>query len=41
MPCETWDVQLHLLMKLVGSSFATGLERIEIQAPSARFGGAQ
>jgi diguanylate cyclase (GGDEF)-like protein/PAS domain S-box-containing protein len=30
-PCETWDVQLHLLMKLVGSSLATGLERIEIQ----------
>jgi diguanylate cyclase (GGDEF)-like protein/PAS domain S-box-containing protein len=31
MPCETWDIQLHLLMKLVGSSLATGLERIEIQ----------
>ncbi|MGA2186973.1 MAG: EAL domain-containing protein [Steroidobacteraceae bacterium] len=31
MPCENWDVQLHLLMKLVGSSLATGLERIEIQ----------
>src|SRR5450631_2490354 len=31
MPCESWDVQLHLLMKLVGSSLATGLERIEIQ----------
>ena len=31
MPCETWDVQLHLLMKLVGSSLATGLERIEIK----------
>ena len=41
MPCETWDVQLHLLMKLVGSSLATGLERIEIQAPAARPGGAQ
>jgi PAS domain-containing protein len=25
-------VQLHLLMKLLGSSLATGLERIEIQA---------
>jgi len=28
---ENWEVQLHLLMKLVGSSLATGLERIEIQ----------
>jgi diguanylate cyclase (GGDEF)-like protein/PAS domain S-box-containing protein len=28
---DNWDVQLHLLMKLVGSSLATGLERIEIQ----------
>jgi diguanylate cyclase (GGDEF)-like protein/PAS domain S-box-containing protein len=31
MPRENWEVQLHLLMKLVGSSLATGLERIEIQ----------
>ena len=31
-PRDNWDVQLHLLMKLVGSSLATGLERIEIQA---------
>ncbi|GAC1333540.1 MAG: hypothetical protein NVSMB26_14810 [Beijerinckiaceae bacterium] len=30
MPCEHWDVQLHLLMKLVGSSLSTGLDRIEI-----------
>ncbi len=30
-PRENWDVQLHLLMKLVGSSLATGLERIDIQ----------
>jgi len=30
-PRESWEVQLHLLMKLVGSSLATGLERIEIQ----------
>jgi diguanylate cyclase (GGDEF)-like protein/PAS domain S-box-containing protein len=30
-PRENWDVQLHLLMKLVGSSLATGLERIELQ----------
>src|SRR3984885_491102 len=31
-PRDNWDVQLHLLMKLVGSSLATGLERIEIQS---------
>ena len=30
-PRENWDVQLHLLMKLIGSSLSTGLERIEIQ----------
>ena len=30
-PRDNWDVQQHLLMKLVGSSLATGLERIEIQ----------
>jgi diguanylate cyclase (GGDEF)-like protein/PAS domain S-box-containing protein len=30
-PRETWDVQLHLLLKLVGSSLAIGLERIAIQ----------
>ena len=30
-PREGWEVQLHLLMKLVGSSLSTGLERIEIQ----------
>jgi diguanylate cyclase (GGDEF)-like protein/PAS domain S-box-containing protein len=30
-PRENWEVQLHLLMKLVGSSLSTGLERIEIQ----------
>src|SRR5580692_6984813 len=31
-PRDNWEVQLHLLMKLLGSSLATGLERIEIQA---------
>jgi diguanylate cyclase (GGDEF)-like protein/PAS domain S-box-containing protein len=30
-PRENWEVQMHLLMKLVGSSLSTGLERIEIQ----------
>ena len=29
---ENWEVQLHLMMKLVGSSLSSGLERIEIQA---------
>ena len=32
LPRDNWEVQLHLLMKLVGSSLATGLERIEIKA---------
>ena len=31
-PRDNWEVQLHLLMKLLGSSLATALERIEIQA---------
>src|SRR5450631_2373036 len=31
-PRDDWEVQLHLLMKMVGSSLSTGLERIEIQA---------
>ncbi|HMK85363.1 MAG TPA: EAL domain-containing protein [Steroidobacteraceae bacterium] len=31
-PRDNWEVQLHLMMKLVGSSLATGLERIQIQA---------
>jgi diguanylate cyclase (GGDEF)-like protein/PAS domain S-box-containing protein len=31
-PRDNWEVQLHLLMKLVGSSLATGLERIELKA---------
>jgi diguanylate cyclase (GGDEF)-like protein/PAS domain S-box-containing protein len=31
LPRDNWEVQLHLLMKLVGSSLATGLERIQIQ----------
>ncbi len=30
-PRDDWEVQLHLLIKLVGSSLATGLERIAIQ----------
>ena len=31
-PREQWDVQLHLMLKLVGSSLASGLERLAIQA---------
>jgi diguanylate cyclase (GGDEF)-like protein/PAS domain S-box-containing protein len=31
-PRDQWDVQLHLLLKLVGSSLAGGLERLAIQA---------
>ena len=30
-PRESWDAQLHLLMKLLGSSLASGLERTAIQ----------
>jgi diguanylate cyclase (GGDEF)-like protein/PAS domain S-box-containing protein len=30
-PRADWEVQVHLLMKLVGCSLSTGLERIEIQ----------
>ena len=40
-PRDNWEVQLHLLMKLVGSSLATGLERIEIQAHLRDLGRAQ
>ncbi|MGI9246765.1 MAG: PAS domain-containing protein, partial [Steroidobacteraceae bacterium] len=28
---DGWDVNLHLMLKLVGSSFATGLERLRVQ----------
>ena len=34
-PREHWEVQLHLLMKLMGSSLAAGLEHIRIQAALA------
>jgi diguanylate cyclase (GGDEF)-like protein/PAS domain S-box-containing protein len=30
-PRDAWEVQLHLLMKLVGSSLATGLGRIQLE----------
>ncbi|MEQ1579427.1 MAG: EAL domain-containing protein [Steroidobacteraceae bacterium] len=30
-PRETWDVSLHLMLKLVGTSYATGLDRIRFQ----------
>src|SRR5512134_1712522 len=28
---DSWDANLHLMLKLVGSSFATGLERLRVQ----------
>ena len=31
-PRDNWDVQLHLLLKLLGSSLATARERVAIQA---------
>jgi diguanylate cyclase (GGDEF)-like protein/PAS domain S-box-containing protein len=30
-PRESWDVSLHLLLKLIGTSYATGLDRIRFQ----------
>ncbi len=36
MPRGAWDVNLQLLMKLIGSSLATGLERIRIEARLAK-----
>jgi len=30
-PRPGWDVNLHLLLKLLGASFATGLERLRVQ----------
>jgi diguanylate cyclase (GGDEF)-like protein/PAS domain S-box-containing protein len=35
-PCDAWDANLHLLLKLVGSSFAIGLERLRVQRHLAR-----
>ncbi len=33
---EGWDANLHLMLKLIGSSFATGLERLRVQRYLAR-----
>jgi len=30
-PRDTWDVSLHLMLKLIGTSYATGLDRIRFQ----------
>jgi len=30
-PREAWDVNLHLLLKLIGTSFSSGLERMRVQ----------
>jgi diguanylate cyclase (GGDEF)-like protein/PAS domain S-box-containing protein len=30
-PCHGWDVNFHLLLKLVGSSLAAGLDRVALQ----------
>ena len=30
-PREGWDVNLHLLLKLIGTSFSSGLERMRVQ----------
>ena len=36
MPRGAWDVNLQLLMKLIGTSLATGLERIRIESRLAK-----
>ena len=36
MPRGAWDVNLQLLLKLIGTSLATGLERIRIEARLAK-----
>ncbi|HEV3286422.1 MAG TPA: GAF domain-containing protein, partial [Steroidobacteraceae bacterium] len=36
MPRGAWDVNLQLLMKLIGTSLATGLDRIRIEARLAK-----
>src|SRR5690606_16372780 len=28
LPRESWDANLHLMLKLIGSSYATGIERL-------------
>ena len=35
-PCTSWDVNLHLLLKLIGSSLATGLERVALESEVAQ-----
>jgi diguanylate cyclase (GGDEF)-like protein/PAS domain S-box-containing protein len=35
-PRAVWDVNLHLLLKLIGASFATGLERLRVQRHLSR-----
>jgi diguanylate cyclase (GGDEF)-like protein/PAS domain S-box-containing protein len=35
-PRDGWDANLHLLLKLVGASFATGLERLRVARHVAR-----
>ena len=38
---DGWDANLHLMLKLVGSSFATGLERLRVQRYLAQARGTQ
>ena len=35
-PRESWDANLHLLLKLIGTSFATGLERLRVERHLSR-----
>ena len=35
-PRASWDANLHLLLKLIGTSFATGLERLRVERHLSR-----
>ena len=32
LPRDSWDANLHLMLKLLGSSYATGIERVALSA---------
>ena len=40
-PRDGWDVNLHLLLKLVGTSLACGLEKVVARRPARRHAGAR
>ena len=40
-PRDSWDANLHLMLKLLGSSYATGIERLRVERHLSRARGAQ